>query len=177
MFLWKKKKARLSARKEITLDLLANHSNDQGLLHEVVGFHHLLNLRFLYGFNAEGFDRYGRDAEGYSKNGYDREGFNREGFDRQGYGRDFYSKSGFDRAGKNAGNYADYIGKLYLRLQDAQRQMENGIFRYAINDARLVMEETLRLVVEHACGIDSIGDGLLENLKICENKGLRSIPC
>ena len=47
LFLWKKKKARLSARKEITLDLLANHSNDQGLLHEVVGFHHLLNLRFL----------------------------------------------------------------------------------------------------------------------------------
>ena len=41
------KKAYLSARKEITLDLLANHSNDQGLLHEVVGFHHLLNLRFL----------------------------------------------------------------------------------------------------------------------------------
>ena len=40
-------KARLSARKEITLDLLANHSNDQGLLHEVVGFHHLLNLLFL----------------------------------------------------------------------------------------------------------------------------------
>ena len=46
-FYGKKKKARLSARKEITLDLLANHSNDQGLLHEVVGFHHLLNLRFL----------------------------------------------------------------------------------------------------------------------------------
>ena len=41
------KKAYLSARKEITLDRLANHSNDQGLLHEVVGFHHLLNLRFL----------------------------------------------------------------------------------------------------------------------------------
>ena len=47
VFYGKKKKARLSARKEITLDLLANHSNDQGLLHEVVGFHHLLNLRFL----------------------------------------------------------------------------------------------------------------------------------
>ena len=41
------KKAYPSVRKEIPLDLLANHSNDQGLLHEVVGFHHLLNLRFL----------------------------------------------------------------------------------------------------------------------------------
>ena len=41
------KKAYPMVRKEITLDLLANHSNDQGLLHEVVGFHHLLNLRFL----------------------------------------------------------------------------------------------------------------------------------
>ena len=41
------KKAHPMVHKEITLDLLANHSNDQGLLHEVVGFHHLLNLRFL----------------------------------------------------------------------------------------------------------------------------------
>ena len=31
------KKAYPSARKEITLDLLANHSNNQGLLYEVVG--------------------------------------------------------------------------------------------------------------------------------------------
>ena len=43
----KTKKAYPSARKEITLDLLANHSNDQGLLQNKVGFHHLLNLRFL----------------------------------------------------------------------------------------------------------------------------------
>ena len=41
------KKARLSARKEITLDLLPNHCNCRGLLHEVVGFNHLLNLCFL----------------------------------------------------------------------------------------------------------------------------------
>lgn len=126
------------------------------------------------GFDAEGYDRYGRDAEGYYRNGYNREGFNRDGFDRQGYGRNFYSEAGFDRAGRNAGNYVEYIGRLYLRLRDAQLQMENGAFRYAINDARLVMEETLRLVVEHASGTDSIGDSLLENLKICENKDLLS---
>lgn len=124
------------------------------------------------GYDAEGFDHYGRDAEGYYRNGYGLDGFNRDGFDRQGYGRNFYNKSGFDRAGKNTGNYVDHIGKLYRRLRDAQHQMENGVFRYAINDARLVMEETLRLVVEHASGTDSAGDGLLENLKICENKRL-----
>lgn len=126
------------------------------------------------GYDAEGFDRYGRDAEGYYRSGFDRDGFNRDGYDRQGYGRDFYSEAGFDRAGRNAGNYVDYLGKLYLRLRDAQRQMEVGAFRYAVNDARLVMEEALRLVVEHAGGTDSTGDGILENLKICENKGLLS---
>ena len=41
------KKAHPSVRKEITLDRLANHWNDQGLLHKVVGFHHLHNLYFL----------------------------------------------------------------------------------------------------------------------------------
>lgn len=127
------------------------------------------------GYDAEGFDRYGRDVEGYYRSGYDRDGFNREGFDRQGYGRDFYSETGFDRAGRNADNYVDYLGKLYLRLRDAQRQMEIGAFRYAVNDARLVMEEALRLVVEHAGGTDNTGDGMLENLKICENKGLLSV--
>ena len=127
------------------------------------------------GFDSEGYDRYGRDAEGYHRNGFNREGFNRDGYDRQGYGRNFYSEAGFDRAGRNSGNYVDYLGRLYLRLRDAQRQMEIGEFRYAINDARLVMEEALRLVVEHASGMDNIGDSLLENLKICENKGLLAV--
>lgn len=127
------------------------------------------------GYDAEGFDRYGRDVDGYYRSGFDRDGFNRDGYDRQGYGRDFYSEAGFDRAGRNAGNYVDYLGKLYLRLRDAQRQMEIGAFRYAVNDARLVMEEALRLVVEHAGGTENTGDGMLENLKICENKGLLSV--
>ena len=127
------------------------------------------------GFDSEGFDRYGRDADGYYRNGFDRDGFNRDGFDCQGYGRNFYSEAGFDRAGRNVGYYVDYLGRLYLRICDAQRQLEVGEFRYAVNDARLVMEEALRLVVEHAGGMDSTGDGILENLKICENKGLLSV--
>ena len=127
------------------------------------------------GFDADGFDRYGCDAEGYYRNGFDRNGYNRDGYDRQGYGRDFYSQAGFDRAGRTAPQYVDLMGRLYLRLRDAQHQLDIGEFRYAVNDARLVMEEALRLVVEHAGGTESSGDCLLENLKICENRGLLSV--
>ena len=127
------------------------------------------------GFDAEGYDHYGRDADGYYRSGFDRAGFNRAGYDRQGYGRDFYSKAGFDRAGRNAGDYIDYMGRLYLRLRDAHHQLEIGEFRYAVNDARLVLEEALRLVVEHAGGVDNSGNCLMENLKICANKGLLSV--
>ena len=127
------------------------------------------------GFDADGFDCYGRDAEGYFRNGFDRNGYNRDGYDRQGYGRNFYSQAGFDRAGRTAPQYIDLMGRLYLRLRDAQHQLEIGEYRYAVNDARLVMEEALRLVVEHAGGTESSGDCLLENLKICENRGLLSV--
>lgn len=127
------------------------------------------------GFDADGFDRYGCDAEGYNRNGFDRNGYNRDGYDRQGYGRNFYSQAGFDRAGRTAPQYIDLMGRLYLRLRDAQHQLNIGEFRYAVNDARLVMEEVLRLVVEHAGGTESSGDCLLENLKICENRGLLSV--
>lgn len=124
------------------------------------------------GFDADGFDRYGRDAEGYYRNGFDRNGFNRDGYDRQGYGRNFYSASGFDRAGRSETQYIKLMGRLYVRLNDAQHQMDIGEYRYAVNDARLVMEEALRLIVEHAGGTEYSGDCLLENLKICENKSL-----
>lgn len=124
------------------------------------------------GFDSEGYDRYGRDAEGYYRNGFDRNGFNRNGYDRQGYGRNYYSEAGFDRAGRNIQQYVNLLGRLYIRLHDAQRQLDLGEFRYAVSDARLVMEEALRLIVEHAGGSESSGDCLLENLKICENKSL-----
>lgn len=124
------------------------------------------------GFDVEGYDRDGRDADGYYRNGFDQDGFNRAGYDRQGYGRDYYSTTGFDRAGRTPMQYVDLLGRLYICLHDAKRQLDLGEYRYAVNDARLVMEEALRLVVEHAGGIDSKGDCLLENLKICENRTL-----
>ena len=127
------------------------------------------------GFDAEGYDRFGRDADGYYRNGFDRDGFNRAGYDRQGYGRDYYSATGFDRAGRTPRQYVDLLGRLYIRLHDAKRQLDLGEYRYAVNDARLVMEEALRLVVEHAGGVDSTGDCLLENLKICEDRSLLAV--
>lgn len=127
------------------------------------------------GYDAEGYDRFGRDSEGYYRNGYDMSGFNREGYDRQGYGRNFYSAAGFDRAGRTEHQYVDLMGRLHVRLNDAQRQLDIGEYRYAINDARLVMEEAIRLIVEHASGMDYSGDCLLENLKICENKSLLQV--
>jgi len=127
------------------------------------------------GYDMNGFDRYGRDADGYSRSGFSRDGFDREGLDRQGYGRNRYNNAGFDRAGHTAPFYVDYLGKLYLRLNDAKRQLDAGEYRYAIYDARLVLEEALRLVVEHSVGIENSGDKLLENLKICENKQLLDV--
>lgn len=124
------------------------------------------------GFDAEGYDRFGRDVDGYYRTGFDRDGFNRAGYDRHGYGRDYYSTTGFDRAGRTSGQYVELLVPLYDRLRDAKYQLDHGEYRYAINDARLVMEEILRLVVEHAGGVDGKGDCLLENLRICENKTL-----
>lgn len=123
----------------------------------------------------EGYDRFERNSEGYSRTGFSRDGFDRSGLDRQGYGRNRYNNAGFDRAGHTAPFYVEFLGKLYLRLNDAKRQLDAGEYRYAIYDARLVLEEALRLVVEHAVGIEGSGDKLLENLKICENKKLLNV--
>ena len=124
------------------------------------------------GFGRDGFNLYGYDAEGFSRKGYSVDGFDREGYDRQGFGRNYYNAAGIDRAGRDSMQYSGLMGRLYTRLLEAHNQMDLGAFRYALNDSRLVMEEAIRLVVEHAIGIDGSGDGLLDNLKICESKSL-----
>ncbi|MBK1811642.1 hypothetical protein JHL18_13540 [Clostridium sp. YIM B02505] len=124
------------------------------------------------GFDQYGFDHYGYDAEGYSQSGYSRDGFNREGLDRQGYGRDKYNRSGLDRAGHCRQFYSDHLEQLRGRLDDAYQQMQHDKYRYAIYDARVVMEEALKLVVQHSKGQDVIDDKMLVNLKICERKHL-----
>ncbi|MGN0442601.1 MAG: hypothetical protein ACI4FO_07835 [Acutalibacteraceae bacterium] len=127
------------------------------------------------GFDAEGFDRFGRDAEGYYRNGFARDGFNREGFDHQGYGRDHYNCSGIDRAGCCRQFYSVYIEQLRERLCQAFEQMQHGKYRYALYDARVVLEKALKLIVQHVGGQSELGDKLLANLKICERQQLLDI--
>lgn len=139
------------------------------------------------GYNSEGYDRRGFDVDGYDKNGfnwqrcdaegfdkqgYGIDGFNREGLDRQGYGRDKYNCSGIDRAGHCRQFYSDRMEQLRCRLDEAYQQLQHNQYRYAIYDARVVMEEALKLLVLHSEGHDEIGDKMSVNLKICENKQL-----
>ena len=124
------------------------------------------------GFDFEGFDRYGRDSEGYNRSGFGIDGFNRDGVDRQGYGRDGYDAEGIDRAGNCREYYSERITRLRERLGDARAQLQDGSFRYALYDARVAMEDALRLIVQHAQGDDLCDDRLLTCLKICERQGL-----
>lgn len=124
------------------------------------------------GFDVDGFDRFGRDAEGFRRNGFGIDGFNREGYDWQGYGRDRYNASGLDRAGHCRQYYSDHIEQLRGRLDEAYQQLQRGEFRYAIYDARVVMEDALRMIVHHSEGADDSDDRMLVNLKICEHKHL-----
>lgn len=119
------------------------------------------------GFDIDGFDRFGRDAEGFRRNGYGLDGFNRDGYDWQGYGRDRYNAAGHDRD-----YYSDHIDQLRGRLDEAYQQLKRGEYRYAVYDARVVMEDALRMIVQHAEGSNDSDDRMLINLKICERKRL-----
>lgn len=124
------------------------------------------------GFDKDGFDIFGRDRDGYSKSGFARDGFSRTGYDRQGYGRDRYSELGIDRAGFSRQFYSEHIEQLQKHLSKAFRQMQSGEYRYALYDARVIMEESIKLIVQHEDGQEEMGDRLIENLKICEQKQL-----
>ena len=124
------------------------------------------------GFDIDGYDRFGRDTEGYRRNGFGLDGFNREGYDWQGYDRDRYNASGLDRAGHCRQYYSDHITQLRDRLDEAFKQLQRGELRYAVYDARIVMEDTLRMIVQHVDGNVNNDDRMLINLKICEHKHL-----
>lgn len=124
------------------------------------------------GYDIDGFDRFGRDAEGYNRKGYDIDGYNRNGYDWRGFGRDKYNDSGTDRAGHNRNYYSEQIKHLRNRLDEGYKQLQSGEYRYAVYDSRVVMEEALRLIVEHSEGEDMLGDKMFVNLKICEHKHL-----
>lgn len=124
------------------------------------------------GFDADGYDRFGRDADGFRRNGFGLDGFNRAGLDWQGYGRDRYNDKGLDRAGHCRQYYSDQLEQLRLRLDEAYQQLKDGGYRYAVYDARVVMDEALRMLVQHEEGRKESDDTMLVNLKICERKQL-----
>ena len=77
-----------------------------------------------------------------------------------------------DKAGHSPGYYAGRIRKLRIRLNDACQQMQYGRLRYALFDARTVMDETLKLIVIHSEGEGDADANLFDNLNTCEKKHL-----
>lgn len=122
------------------------------------------------GYDEDGFNYRGYDREGYRRNGFSREGYNRAGFDYQGYGRNGYNEVGMDRAKCNREFYSKALKKLRYRLDEAYQQLQRGPLRYSLYDARVVLEETLKLIVQHKNGTDYTGNSIFENMKICERR-------
>lgn len=83
-----------------------------------------------------------------------------------------YTLTGLDPAGRSPHYYARLIRSLRIRLNDACRQINGGELRYAIYDARTVMDETLRMVVNHSDGTAKTEQTMIDNLTACENRHL-----
>lgn len=148
------------------------------------------------GYNKEGFDREGFNQDDYDKDGYDRkgfhrftrrdregfdiagynhEGFNREGFDRAGYNSEGYNIEGFDRSNHNREYYVAYFtDELQPNYKKACTKMELKEIDYSLYHARIVLEELLRLLIQHFLGPEKLGKSILDNLKICEKGRLLS---
>lgn len=124
------------------------------------------------GIDKEGYNRKGYDSQGYRRNGFDSDGFNREGVDWQGYFKNGYNLSGLDRAKFDRHYYAEIIKKLRFRLKESYQQLQQGKFRYALYDARTVLEKILKLIVQHSNGVANGNDSIFKNMKICEKQRL-----
>lgn len=124
------------------------------------------------GFTKSGYDKNGYNAEGYNKDGYGKDGYNFKGIDRYGYNKNKYNLSGFDRVGYNCEFYQNELERLSKRLNDAYQQMQDGKFRYAIYDSRVILEGTLKLIVHHSRGQENDNSQIVEFLKICEEDDL-----
>ena len=118
-------------------------------------------------YDAEEFDK-----EEYDEKGFSEDGFNRKGVDWQGYSPNGYNQLGVDRAKCDRQYYAGSIKKLRFRLDESYQQLQQGKFRYALYDVRTVLEEILRLIVQHTNGVVDGNDSIFENMKICERKRL-----
>ena len=88
------------------------------------------------------------------------------------YNDSYYNSSGLDRAGHCRQYYCEYLMQLDSRLDEAYDELQNGRCKYAIFDARVVMDELLRLLISHVEGYSDFGDKMLINLKKCECNSL-----
>lgn len=125
------------------------------------------------GYDEEGFDRRGKDRDGYDRNGYNAEGFNRQGYNCAGYKTDGYNDKGIDRDGKNKDYYRKRLKKLRIRLRDAKDRMDENNYVYALDDTRVVLDETAKMLIRHFWGQGAVRDGVIkENITLCRNRGI-----
>lgn len=83
-----------------------------------------------------------------------------------------YNLAGFDPAGHTPRYYIHMLRDLRIRLNDACRQINGGELRYAVYDTRTVMDEALRMVVNHSDGTAGTEQAMVDNLDACENRHL-----
>lgn len=125
------------------------------------------------GYDEDGFDRRGKDRDGYDRNGYNADGFNRQGYNRAGYKSDGYNDKGIDRNGKNKDYYRKRLKKLRMRIRDAKDRMSENNYVYALDDTRVVLDETAKMLIRHFWGQGAVRDGeIKENVMICRNRGI-----
>lgn len=127
------------------------------------------------GFNKNGFDHQGYDRFGYNKLGYNKNGYDKNGFDRYGYSFAGYNNKGFDRAGYSSDYYSGRIKMLKSRQVAAEKMMQEHKYRYAIFDSRVIIEEALKLLVNHSLGQVQGNNGINSYLRICQDNKLLEI--
>ena len=124
------------------------------------------------GYDEDGFDRLGKDRDGYDRDGYNSDGFNRQGYNRSGYKTDGYNDKGHDRDGKKKDYYQKRFRKLHWRLSEAKERLSENNYVYAMQDTRVVLDETVKMLIRHFWGKGAIKDELKENVTLCKDKGI-----
>lgn len=66
------------------------------------------------------------------------------------------------------GYFAENIKELRYLLDEAYQQMQKGEYRYAIYDAEIVMQESVKIILKYNNGY--VSDDLLMNIKTCERR-------
>lgn len=92
--------------------------------------------------------------------------------DSDGYNHFGYNHLGIDKAGYNQQYYMNYCADLYNRKEKAFAQLKNDEYAYALLDARVVMEDSLKLVILHKYGSEAVKSTFFENMVFCEKENM-----